>query len=195
MTPPKGVRSNYGSCWHCFVDVHLLCPLSWTRTTWFTWRPTTSCWSPGSRSFRTRSIFLEAASSSRRSRSSTRISSVTWPPLTAHATWWDARSETFFFFFPLLISFHCVFLDFHITWLTLSVCHPVSERDFISRRGGDQWAAGRRQGAVLRSAVQHRHAGTSGRWPLYPPAHKVTAQHHNLLYQQLCLLHRSGMWH
>lgn len=67
--------------------------------TWCTWRPTTSCWSRGWRSSRMRSIFLEAASSSRRSRSSTHTSSVTWPLQTAHATWWD------FEFFPFLQ--HC----------------------------------------------------------------------------------------
>lgn len=71
------------------VDIVFPPALSWIKTTWFTWRPTTSCWSRGWRSSRTRSIFLAAASSSRQSRSSTHTSSVTWLLLTAPGTWWD----------------------------------------------------------------------------------------------------------
>lgn len=61
--------------------------LSWIRMTWFTWRPTTSCSSPGWRSFRTRSISHAAALSSQPSRSSTLTSSVTWLLLMALVTW------------------------------------------------------------------------------------------------------------
>lgn len=87
------------------AKVHLLflSSLSWIKTIWFTWRPTTSCWSRGWRSSRTRSIFRAAASSSRQSRSSTHTSSVTWLLLTAPGTWWDNCVS------PLVINKHSVF--------------------------------------------------------------------------------------
>lgn len=62
--------------------------VSWTRTTWSTWRPTTSFWSLGWRSSRTTSISLEAVLCSPPSRSSTRTSSVTWLLPTEPGTWW-----------------------------------------------------------------------------------------------------------
>lgn len=69
-------------------------------------------------------------------------------------------------------------LDSSICYLSHTFPEPrsVGERDFLSRWGRDQRAAGRRQRAVLRPAVQHWHVGTCGSWPLYPSAHKVNTQ-------------------
>lgn len=156
--------------------------------TWFTWRPTTSCWNLGWRLFRTRSIFLGAALSSRRSRSSTRTSSVTWLLLTGPVTWWGParmcpHTRTWlsccgcWVYLRMLkvavipCSYKRSLPKLSFLWTALrSVCERIS----VSWRGRDQRAAGRRQRAFLRPALQHRHAGTGGRWPLYPPAHEVT---------------------
>lgn len=53
---------------------------------------------------------------------------------------------------------------------------PVGERRLVPRRGGDQRAAGGRPGAVLRPAVQRRHAGPRGGGPLHPSAQQVTTR-------------------
>lgn len=86
-------------------------------------------------------------------------------------------SSSFFFInFPVLLT------------LSLTPTSSVSERHIVSWGGRDQRAAGRRQRAVLRSALQHRHAWPCGRWPLYPPAHKVTSLQPVLLWSHWNIL-------